>query len=165
MMRIIFFLGYIIGVSFMKDVKTLFQYHGAEHKVIHCYESGKELTMKNIKKFPTLHPRCGTSFIIIVLMITIAVFSIIPSIVMHYFPEFTHLPIVLKKGILLCLRVVVIPIISGISYEGLKIGDKFRSGAVMSALNKPGLLLQKITTKEPSEKQIEVALASLKKVI
>lgn len=165
LMRIIFFVSYIVGISFMKDVKRLFQYHGAEHKVIHCYESGKALTVKNIKKFSTLHPRCGTSFMIIVLLIAIAIFSVLPSIVMHFFPGFIELGIVSRKAILLSLRIIVIPIITGISYEGLKLSDKFSSGAVMGFINKPGLLLQKITTGEPSKRQIEVAVKSLKGVL
>ena len=164
-MRILFFVSYIVGVSFMKDVKRLFQYHGAEHKVIHCYESGKALTVKNIKKFSTLHPRCGTSFMIIVLMIAIAIFSVLPSIVMHFFPGFIELGIVSRKAILLSLRVIVIPIIAGISYEGLKLSDKFKTGNIMKFVNKPGLLLQKITTGEPTPKMIEVAVKALKGVL
>ncbi|MBW2983980.1 DUF1385 domain-containing protein [Candidatus Woesearchaeota archaeon] len=165
LMRIVFFVSYIIGVSFMKDVRRLFQYHGAEHKVIHCYESGKALTMNNIKKFSTLHPRCGTSFMIIVLLIAIAIFSVLPSIVMHFFPGFVNLSFISKKAILLSLRIIVVPVIAGISYEGLKLSDKFRGGSVMRIIIKPGLLLQKITTKEPTERMIKVALKALKGVL
>jgi uncharacterized protein YqhQ len=165
LLRITFFLAYIIAVSFMGDVKRLFQYHGAEHKVIHCYESGKALTVKNIKKFPTVHPRCGTSFLIIVFLSAILVFSLIPSIIMAIFPGFVSLPFILRKFILLSLRIIVIPVISGISYEFLKLSDKFKKGNIMKIMIKPGLVMQKITTKEPSAKQIEVALASLKKVL
>jgi uncharacterized protein YqhQ len=165
LLRITFFLAYIKGVSFMSDVKRLFQYHGAEHKVIHCFESGKALTIKNIKKFPTVHPRCGTSFLIIVFLSAIVVFSLIPSIIMGIFPGFVSLPFALRKVILLSLRIIVIPIISGISYEFLKLSDKFRRGNIMKIMIKPGLMMQRITTKEPTAKQIEVALASLKRVL
>ncbi|MBW2980188.1 DUF1385 domain-containing protein [Candidatus Woesearchaeota archaeon] len=165
-MRILFFLGYVIGVSFMKDVRRLFQYHGAEHKVINCFESGKKLNVKNIKRFSTLHPRCGTSFMIMVLLIAIAIFSVIPSIVMYFFSGFIDLGLVARKAILFSIRIIVVPIIAGISYEGLKLSDKFKGGHIMKVLIKPGLLMQKyITTKEPTEKQIEVALTSLKKVL
>ena len=91
---------YIYAISLMKDVRRLFQYHGAEHKVIHCYESGRELTMRNIKRFPTLHPRCGTSFLIIVFLIAVAVFSVIPALVMYFNPGFVNLSFVAKKALL-----------------------------------------------------------------
>ena len=161
-LRIIIFLAYIFGISFLKDVKRLFQYHGAEHMAVHCYESNKKLSVNNIKKFPTLHPRCGTSFIIIVLLVSILVFSILPPIMLYFFPAFADFNIFLRKVILFFLRISLIPLIAGISYELLKLSDKFKSNFLMGILIKPGLWLQKITTKTPSKAQIEVARQSIK---
>lgn len=148
--RILVFFVYLITISSMKDIKRLFQYHGAEHKVVHCYESGKSLTLENAKKFSTFHPRCGTSFLVIVFIISIIVFSCITSSKWYY-----------KLG----LRILLIPVIIGISYEILKLADKFKDNWFFRFINKPGLWIQKITTKEPTKSQIEVAIDSLKKVI
>jgi uncharacterized protein YqhQ len=150
LIRIIIFIGYILLISLMKDIKRVFQYHGAEHKVVNCYEAKKELTLKNVKKFSTLHSRCGTSFLIIVLIISILIFSLITSNLWYY-----------KIG----LRILLIPVIIGVSYEILKLADRFKDNIILNILNKPGLWIQKITTKEPDDKQIEVAIYSLKKVI
>ena len=165
MIRILIFLGYIFAISFMKEVKILFQYHGAEHKAIHCYEKGKELTQNNVKKFPTLHPRCGTSFLLIVFIVSILVFSILPSIIIYYFPDFISLNAWLRKGVLMPIRILLIPLIAGISYEILKISDKRQSNVLFRIISMPGLWLQKITTQEPSNKQIEVAIYSLKRLL
>jgi uncharacterized protein YqhQ len=148
--RVLIFIIYILSISLMKDIKRVFQYHGAEHKVVHCYESGKKLTYENVKKFTTLHSRCGSSFLIIVLVISIIVFSFIVSPKWYY---------------KLVFRILLIPIIIGISYEVLKLADKFKDNFFFNILNKPGLWIQKITTKEPDKQQIEVAIHSLKKVL
>ena len=163
--RISIFLIYIISISFIEDVKILFQYHGAEHKAIHCYEEGKKLALANVKKFTTLHPRCGTSFLLIVFIISIFVFSLLPSIIKFYNPDFSNLNTWARKGILFPIRILLIPAIAGISYEILKITDKKQENLLFKLISTPGLLLQKITTKEPSSKQIEVAIHSLKKLL
>lgn len=163
--RILIFLIYIMGISFLKEVKILFQYHGAEHKAIHCYERNKKLTITNIKKFTTLHPRCGTSFLLIVFIVSIFVFSILPSIIINYYPDFLVFNNWLRKGVLFPVRILLIPIIAGISYEILKISDKYQKSILFKSISMPGLLLQKITTKEPSNKQIEVAIYSLKELL
>jgi len=163
--RIGIFLAYIIGISFMSDIKRLFQYHGAEHKAIHCYEHGKKLTVDNVKKFTTLHPRCGTAFIFIVLIISIFVFSIIPSVIVHYFPGFVELNVWLRKLILFPLRILLVVPIAGISYEILKISDKKKDNILFRMISAPGLALQRITTQKPDKKQIEVAIYSLKKLL
>ncbi len=163
--RISIFLAYVIAISFMKDVKVLFQYHGAEHKAIHCYEHGKELNIKNVKAFTTLHPRCGTSFLLIVFLVSILVFSLLPSIIIMYFPNFSSLSIWARKGILFPVRILLIPFIAGISYEILKASDKHQKNTLFKLICMPGLALQKITTKEPTVKQIEVAIYSLKKLL
>ncbi len=163
--RILIFLIYIIAISFMKDVKILFQYHGAEHKAIHCYEKGRRIDVANVKKFTTLHPRCGTSFLLIVFVVSIFVFSLLPSIILFYYPSFLNLGIWLRKGILFPIRVLLIPVIAGISYEILKISDKRQENFLFGLISMPGLWLQKITTKEPTKKQIEVAVCSIKKLL
>ncbi|MBR9691640.1 DUF1385 domain-containing protein [Candidatus Woesearchaeota archaeon] len=163
--KIVLFLGYVIGISFMKDIRRVFQYHGAEHKAVHCYEAGKKLTVANAKKFTTLHTRCGTSFLIIVLMISILVFSILPILVISVYSGFLDLGFWLQKGILFPLRILLIPFIAAISYEVLKASDKYSKFKVLKLITMPGLLVQKITTKEPSNKQIEVAIKSLKEVL
>ncbi len=163
--RILIFLAYIFAISFMSDVKALFQYHGAEHKAIHCYEKGKKLNIANVKKFTTLHPRCGTSFLLIVFIVGIMVFSILPSVIIYYFPGFADLNAWLRKGILIPIRILLIPFIAGISYEILKISDKRQGNILFRIISMPGLWLQKITTQEPSKKQVEVAIYSLKKLL
>lgn len=149
-LRIGIFLIYLLLISFMKDVKQLFRYHGAEHKAINCLEAGKELTVKNCRKFSTVNPRCGTSFLVIVLIVSIIAFSLIIS--EHWY-------------IRLGARIVLMPVIAAISYEVLKLSAKFKDNLFVRALNAPGLWIQKITTKEPTNKQIEVALVSLKDVL
>ena len=163
--RIMIFLVYIIAISFMKDVRVLFQYHGAEHKAIHCYEKVKKLNAANVKKFTTLHPRCGTSFLLIVFIVSIFVFSLLPSIILFYYPSFLNLSVWIRKGTLFPIRILLIPIIAGISYEILKISDKKQANLLFKIISMPGLALQRITTKEPNKRQIEVAIQSLKKLL
>ena len=165
LIRISFFLIYIAAISFLKDVKILFQYHGAEHKAIHCYEHGKKLDVKSVKKFTTLHPRCGTSFLLIVFAISILVFSLLPSVILFYYPDFSSLNVWLRKSILFPVRILLIPVIAVISYEILKMSDKKQNAFLFRLISLPGLALQKITTQEPNERQIEVAIASLKKLL
>lgn len=146
--RIATFIIYIALISQIKDVKALFKYHGAEHKAVNCYEAKKPLAVKNIKKFSTLHPRCGTAFLLIVLIISILIFSLIRG----------------QWQIRLISRIILIPLIAGIGYEILKLSDKFRHSIITKIISAPGLALQKLTTAEPTKSQIEVALAALKKI-
>ena len=163
--KIGFFILYLIIISLMKDVKRLFQYHGAEHKAVYCYESNKELTIKNARRFSTLHPRCGTSFLFIVLIVSILVFSILPSLVIYLYPGFMSLNFWSRRIILVMLRILVIPVIAGIGYELLKLSSRFEKNFFVKALIMPGLLVQKLTTRKPSSRQIEVALRALKEVL
>jgi len=163
--RIVIFLFYIVAISLIKDVRTLFQYHGAEHMSIHCYEKGKKLDVKNIKKFPTLHPRCGTAFIMIVMVVAILTFSIITPIILIVFPQLLNIGIFPRKIVLFFIRISLLPLIAGISYEFLKFSAKFEKNPAMRIFIWPGLLMQKITTKKPDKKQIEVAMAAVKKVL
>lgn len=148
--RLAIFFAYLLFVSFFKDIKRVFQYHGAEHMAVNCYEEGKPLTLENIKKFSTLHPRCGTAFVIIVLVISILVFSLITS---------------QNMLVKLAGRIILLPVIAGVSYELLKFSSKFRKNKFVWALMQPGLLIQRITTKKPDEKQIEVAVTALKEAL
>lgn len=163
--KIALFLAYLFLISLMKDVKTLFQYHGAEHKSVYCFEAKKELTLKNVKKYSTKHPRCGTSFIFIVLIASVIIFALLPILVIKFNPNFNELNVWIRKAILFPLRIAVIPIIAGFSYELLKLSAKFKNNFIIKIIVLPGIWLQKITTKEPTNKQIEVALVSLKTVL
>ena len=134
----------------MKDIKRVFQYHGAEHKAVNCYEHKKKLTVENCSKFTTVHRRCGTTFLIIVMAVSILVFSMIVSD---------------KWYLRLGLRIILIPVITGISYEILKLAAKYKKSVTLNLLTYPGLMLQKLTTREPTKKQIEVAIKALKAVL
>ncbi len=147
--RIGIFIGYLWFISRFEDVKRIFQYHGAEHKVVSCYEARKPLTVKNAKKFSTIHPRCGTSFIFIVLVVSIIMFSLVWS--ESWWIKFLQ-------------RVVLIPIIAMISYEILRFNAR-KPTKVLGFFVAPGLWLQKITTKEPDDKQLEVSIRAMKAAI
>tara|TARA_Y100000031_G_C7868448_1_gene225213 strand:- start:33 stop:485 length:453 start_codon:yes stop_codon:yes gene_type:complete len=150
----------------MKDVKRLFQYHGAEHMSIHCYEKNLKLTVANVKKFSPIHPRCGTAFIIIVFLVAVFAYSLIPSIVLFFSPNFMELGFWWRRLILFSIRVLVfLPLVAGISYEILKASAKFPSNPILRMFSVPGLWMQKLTTNKPTAKQIEVAIASVKKAI
>ena len=148
--KIVIFLGYLLLVSQMKDIQRTFEYHGAEHKTIFCYENGEELTPENVKKYSRFHPRCGTSFLLFVVVISIIVFSAVG----------VHENAFINIG----LRLLLLPLVAGISYEIIKFAGKSKSKCV-TWLNAPGKWLQKFTTREPDNLQIEVAIASLKAVI
>ena len=145
------FLLYLASITLIKDVKRIFQYHGAEHKSIFAMEAGDDLTVGNARKYSSMHPRCGTSFLLIVMVLSILVFAQIP----HAWPFW-------GKGL---SRIVLLPVIAGLSYELLKFGDKYRKSKVFRMFLFPGLMLQKLTTREPTDDQLEVALTALKNAI
>ncbi len=149
LLRIAMFVAYVAAISKMKDIKTVFQFHGAEHNCIHCYENGLELTVENCSKFETLHPRCGTSFLMFVMVISLLLFSLLgwPNLLVR-----------------ISSRLVLVPFIAGLSYELLRFAGKGDS-LIIKILSIPGLALQKLTTKKPEEKQLEVAIAALKAVL
>jgi len=155
--RVVIFFGYLIGISFLPDVKRLFQYHGAEHKSIFNFEKGQEVTIENARQYSTHHPRCGTSFIIIVAGLSIVFFAIIDSIiaaVFNYIP-----PIFIRFAIHLALW----PLLAGVCYEVLKLSAKLSSRYSWAHfLVWPGLAVQNITTIEPTDDMLEVAITSLK---
>lgn len=144
--RISILIGYMYVISKMKDIYRLFQYHGAEHKTIFCYESMEELTVENVRKQPRLHPRCGTNFMFLIMFVSIVIFSC------------TGWGGIVER---LLLRIILIPVVTGISYELIKWLGK-SDGKLASIIAYPGLKLQLLTTKEPDDSQIEVAIASLK---
>jgi uncharacterized protein YqhQ len=140
--RLIIFFGYIIAISLLKDIRRVFQYHGAEHKTINCYEAGKELTVANAQSFGTLNPRCGTAFLLVVMVVSILVFSLLgwENIVLR----------------ILC-KILLLPLVAGISFEMIRWAGRTESG-VAKVLIWPGMMLQKLTTREPDDGQVEVAI-------
>lgn len=148
--RIGIFLGYLAFISKNKEIQRIFKYHGAEHMSVHCYEAKEKLTIENCRKFSTCHPRCGTSFIFIVLIISILVFSIIwhPSFIVKFIQ-----------------RILLIPVVAAVSYEFLKLTAKKQKNTLLQAVARPGMWIQKITTKTPDDDQLEVAIAAVKKAI
>ncbi|MDP2168779.1 MAG: DUF1385 domain-containing protein [Thermodesulfovibrionales bacterium] len=149
--RVAVFLLYIRLIGLWADVARVFQYHGAEHKVIHAYEQGRELVPDNVMDLSPLHPRCGTSFLLIVMLVSIAVFSFIPQ----------SWPFLYK----FLSRLVLMPLIAGLSYELLKISSAMKDNPLMRLLILPGLTLQRLTTREPDRSQIEVAIRALEEVL
>lgn len=133
----------------MREVKTLFQYHGAEHKTIACYEAKEPLTIENARKYSRFHPRCGTSFIFIVLLISIILFTFLTG------------PWYIK----IIGRILLLPAIAGISYELIRLSAKFQNNVIIKMIIAPGLWMQRLTTNEPTDQQLEVGIASLKAVL
>ena len=148
-LRLSMFVIYVLIISRMDDMKRVFQYHGAEHKAIYCYENGEALTVENAKKYTTLHPRCGTSFVFIVMMVSIIMFSFI-----------SWESALMRMG----LRLALLPVVAGISFEILKIAGKKQS-SIVKIVSYPGLMMQKLTTFEPDDEQLEVALEALRNVL
>jgi len=164
--RLAIFLIYIIIISLFKEIRRTFQYHGAEHKSIYCYEAGRPLTVNEAGKFKTMHPRCGTSFLFFVLFISIIVFPIVTLGIGAVYPSFQFLPLIFKKTVILFSHLVIaLPLIASISYELLKLSDRLKGNFLIKIFIAPGLLLQRITTREPDEDQLEVALVAVKAVL
>lgn len=159
--RILVFGLYIYAISFMKDIQRLFQYHGAEHKSIYAFEADNELTVENTLQYTTLHPRCGTSFLFVVMFIAILIFSVVPVFIMKFYPNFGNLHLAIQKIIIILLHIVLMPIIAGISYEIIKFASKYPKNPILKLIVLPGMLFQKVTTKEPDKDQLEVAIAAL----
>jgi uncharacterized protein YqhQ len=149
MIRIAVFLVYVVLISGMKDIRRVFEYHGAEHKVIHCYEHRDKLTPQNAARYSTMHPRCGTNFLLIVMVVSAAVFS------------FMGWPGLLVR---IVSRILLLPIVGGISYEIIRWAGRSQS-LLSRIIRAPGLYLQKLTTRQPDEAQLEVAIEALKAVL
>ena len=151
--KMIIFICYVAAVSLMKDIKRVYMYHGAEHKTIFCFESGEELTVENVKKFKRFHPRCGTSFLFLMLAVSILVTSILAVVL----PEF-----VIQTGyIWVPIKIILIPICCGLGYELIRICGRY-DNLLTKIIAAPGLWIQRLTTKEPTDDMIEIAIASVK---
>jgi uncharacterized protein YqhQ len=150
LMRAVILVAYISLVSLMKDIRRVFMYHGAEHKTIHTYEAGEELTVENARSKSSLHPRCGTSFLLFVVIISALVFSFLGE--QTLIARFSS-------------RLLLLPVVAGISYEIIKLSGKNQSVFLWKWLSWPGLMLQKLTTREPDDRQLEVAIAALQEVL
>jgi uncharacterized protein YqhQ len=155
------FIFYIWTIGFIPDVRRVFQYHGAEHKSISTFEAGKELTVENARPFTTLHPRCGTSFLFFLLFISIIIFSVLFNLI----PVGKGLPLIQKHLCAIAFKIPFMFPIAGISFEIIKIAGKYPGNPLCKILSFPGMMLQKLTTKEPDDEQLEVALASIKAVL
>jgi uncharacterized protein YqhQ len=151
LLRVVVFLAYIWGIARMKDIQRVFQYHGAEHKTIFAFEAGDDLTVDNVRRYSRLHPRCGTSFLLIVMVVSILVFSLIPKLWPFYLKAIS--------------RIVLLPLIAGISYEFLKWSAGNSHHPLVQLAVGPGLALQRITTGEPDDSQMEVAIRSMQEAL
>ncbi len=151
LLRVGIFFLYIMTIGLWKEMKRIYEYHGAEHKVIHAYEHGVSLTVENVKNYKPFHPRCGTSFLLIVMIVSILLFMLIPQ-------NWSFIDKLLS-------RLILIPAIAGISYEMLRISAKFKDNQIIGLMVLPGLILQRLTAKEPDDSQIEVAIAALSEVL
>jgi len=148
-LRMLIFIGFIYLTSLPKDMQRVYGFHGAEHKTIHCYEAGEELTVENVHKYSRRHPRCGTSFLFIIIIISILIFSFIS---------------VTNVWLRLALRLALLPLVCGVSYELMKLAGRYDNWFT-KALRAPGIAMQAITTKEPDDRMIETAIDALKRVI
>jgi uncharacterized protein YqhQ len=151
LIRALFFFAYIVSISFMAEIRRVFQYHGAEHKTVYTFEANEELTVENARRKSTLHPRCGTSFLAFVIAIAILVFSLVPSTA----------PFAVKFA----ARVVLLPVIAGIAYEIIRFSARHLANPVCRVMTRPGMWLQKITTREPDDSQLEVAITALREAL
>lgn len=148
--RIALFIGYIYAIGRMKDIQRLFAYHGAEHKTLAAYEAGEELIPENARKYSRIHPRCGTSFILMVMILMILIFTFVG-----------------QTGVLMrvLIKIVMMPVVAGLAYEAIKFSGRHCESKAVQILIAPGLWLQKMTTREPDDAQLEVAMAALKAVL
>ena len=150
LVRVGIFLGYLALVSRTPDIRRVFEYHGAEHMTIHALEHGDALTTENVRRYPTAHPRCGTEFLVVVILLSILLFSLIGR---------------QDAAVMVGSRIALIPVIAAIGYELLRLGARFRSNPLVKAIMAPGILVQMITTKQPSDDQIEVAIVSMEQAL
>ncbi len=150
LVQVAIFLGYLVLIGRTPDVRRTFQYHGAEHMTIHALEAGDPLTVDEVRKYPTAHPRCGTEFLVVVILVSIFVFSLVGR---------QDLPVMVLS------RIVLIPVIAAVSYELLRFGARHRGNALVRVFFEPGIWVQKITTKQPTDDMIEVAIVSMEQAL
>ncbi len=156
--KMLLFLGYILAISYLPDVRRVFEYHGAEHKVIWAYEQGADLSPEGARGFSRLHPRCGTAFLLFVLAISIVLYAfLIPWLMGFYAPETGWI----KQAYIVVLKLALMVPVSAVAYEVIKVAGKFHKSLACRLISAPGLFMQLLTTKEPDDRQIEVALAAL----
>ena len=155
LLRIIIFVIYMFAVSKMKEIKRVYMYHGAEHKSIFCYESGEEMTVENVRKQSRFHPRCGTSFLFVVMIVSI----LVSSVVALAFPSLTQI-----RPVWICVKLLIMPIVMGLGYEFIRYAGK-HDNLFVKILSAPGLWMQRITTAEPDDSMIEVGIAAINAVI
>ncbi|MFH0978012.1 MAG: DUF1385 domain-containing protein [Candidatus Woesearchaeota archaeon] len=163
--RLAMLVGYVILIGSFKDIRRVFEYHGAEHKAVACFEHGKTLNVKNCRKYSTKHTRCGTSFLMFVILVGIVLFSFVPLAVSSVSPGIMSSHGFLRYATLFLSRILILPIISGIAYEILRISARYEDSKLVKPILLPGLYVQKLTTREPDDKQVEVAIKALKAVI
>ena len=160
-LKVSVFLLYIVSISFLPDIRRVFMYHGAEHKSIFTYEADEELSVDNARKHSTFHPRCGTSFIIIVLLISIVIFAVLLPLL----PSFLESQKILRHFVFILIKIPLLIPISGISYEIIRLAGDKRDNIILKIISLPGVWIQKITTREPTDDQVEVALLALSKTV
>jgi uncharacterized protein YqhQ len=150
LVRVAIFLGYLALISRMPDIRRVFEYHGAEHMTIHALEAGDPLTTDAVRKYPTAHPRCGTEFLVVVIILSIFAFSLVGRQTIE---------------VMVASRLLLVPIIAAVGYEILRFGAKHRRNPIVKAIMAPGILVQMITTKRPTDDQIEVAIVSMQQAL
>jgi len=159
--RIAIFIAYVWLISRMPEVHRMFMYHGAEHKTVSAYEAGRELTPENVRPFSTFHPRCGTTFIAIVLIVAIIVFAFFARALLAVWPAFSQLSFGLRKTILITGHVVLMPVVAGVCFELLRLGGRYPKNPLTQVFLVPGYWFQRLTTSEPDDSMLEVAIAAL----
>ena len=158
-------IAYIWVISLSKDIRRVFEYHGAEHKAVFAFEEEKSLTLENVRPYTTHHPRCGTTFLGVVIIVSIIVFAFIVKLLLLIYPPFPTLPFILRKVIIIFSHILFMPLVAGVSYEVIKFGSRHKNNLLTKILVYPGLLSQYLTTKPPDDEQMEVSIASLKAAI
>ncbi|MBN2458310.1 DUF1385 domain-containing protein [Candidatus Woesearchaeota archaeon] len=165
LIKICIFAGYIYAISFLKDIRRTFSYHGSEHKAVNCYEADKILSVENCIRYPTFHPRCGTSFIMFVFFVMILLFSLIPFFTGMLFPGIESLSAVQKRIVYFVVRLLFILPVASVSFEVLKLSYRLKSSWFMRLFLVPGRMFQAMTAKEPDKSMVEVAIAALAAVV
>ena len=156
--KMVMFLGYVVAISFLPDIRRVFEYHGAEHQVIWAYEQGAPMTPAGARGFSRLHPRCGTAFLLFVLAISIVLYAfLVPWLLTFYAPDTAWI----KQAYIVVMKLFLMIPVSALAYEVIKLAGKYHSNPVCRLISAPGLFMQMLTTKEPDDRQIEVALAAL----
>jgi uncharacterized protein YqhQ len=158
MFKVTILVAYIGGIGLMKDIRRVYMYHGAEHKAIYAHEKGLELTVENTRVQSRFHPRCGTSFLVMVILVSIFLFAVL---LRHQLSEVTIIDHLLK----ILIKIPLMFPVAGLSYEGIKLSGKFRDNPVVKVLVVPGMLLQRLTTREPTDDQLEVSILALRKTL